>query len=128
MLTLLKPWLKEDTLINQVKRRVINWVPEHIILPVISPIKKLQEKLNESCILAIIKENMRYTLYQESSTHALEVITDNEEKHLYLTATGRVMLACMDHQKRGIFIEKYGLPEEIGHTARLISESIGKLP
>lgn len=82
------------------------------------PLKELQEKLNESCILAIIRGNMRYTLYKETSTQALQVITDNEEKHVYLTATGRVMLACMDHQKRAHFIEKYGLPGEMWEGVR----------
>lgn len=77
------------------------------------PIRNLQEKLNECCILAIIKENQRFTLYKESSTQALQVITSNEEKHVYLTATGRAMLACSGLQKRELFIEKYGLPNEM---------------
>ena len=77
------------------------------------PMKELQEKLNECCILAILKENMRYTLHKVSSTQELQVITKNEGKNAYLTATGRMILACMDHQDRELFIQKYGLPYEM---------------
>ena len=75
--------------------------------------KELQGELNECCILAILKENMRYTLHKESSTQELQVITNNEEKHVYLTATGRMILACMDRQEQELFIQKYGLPNEM---------------
>ena len=82
------------------------------------PMKKLQGKLNECCILAIIKENMRCTLHKESSTQELQVITNNEEKNVYLTATGRMILACMDNQKQELFIQKYGLPYEMWEGVR----------
>ena len=77
------------------------------------PMQELQAKLNECCILAVIKDNMRYTLHKVSSTQELQVITNNEEKHVYLTATGRMILACMDQQEREQFIQRYGLPEEM---------------
>ena len=90
------------------------------------PMKELQRKLNECCILAIIKENMRYTLHKESSTQELQVITKNEEKNVYLTATGRMILACMDQQEQELFIQKYGLPDEmwegVGNKDELIKE------
>ena len=82
------------------------------------PMKELQEKLNECCILAILKENMRYTLHKESSTQELQVITNNEEKNVYLTATGRMILACMDRQEQELFIQKYGLPNEMWEGVR----------
>jgi IclR family KDG regulon transcriptional repressor len=77
------------------------------------PMKEVQRKINECCILAIIKENKRYTLHKESSTQVLQVITNNEEKNVYLTATGRMILACMDTQEQELFIQKYGLPSEM---------------
>lgn len=77
------------------------------------PMKDLQGKLNECCILAVIKDNMRYTLHKVSSTQELQVITNNEEKHVYLTATGRMILACMDQHERELFIQRYGLPGEM---------------
>ncbi len=90
------------------------------------PMKELQKKINECCILAILKENMRYTLHKESSTQELQVITNNEEKNVYLTATGRMMLACMDTQEQELFIQKYGLPfdmwEGVGDKDDLIKK------
>lgn len=82
------------------------------------PMKELQGKLNECCILAVIKDNMRHTLHKVSSTQELQVITNNEEKHVYLTATGRMILACMEHQERELFIQKYGLPEKMWEGVR----------
>jgi DNA-binding IclR family transcriptional regulator len=90
------------------------------------PMKELQGKLNECCILAVIRDKMRYTLHKVSSTQELQVITNNEEKHAYLTATGRMILACMDTQERELFIQKFGLPggmwEGVGDQHDLIRE------
>jgi DNA-binding IclR family transcriptional regulator len=77
------------------------------------PMKELQGKLNECCILAVMRDNMRNTLHKVSSTQELQVITNNEEKHVYLTATGRMILACMDTPERERFIQKFGLPGEM---------------
>jgi DNA-binding IclR family transcriptional regulator len=77
------------------------------------PLKALRTKLNESCILAIQKENMRVTLLNELSTHELQVIESGKEKNVYFTATGRIMLACMNPVNRNNFIQKYGLPNEM---------------
>jgi len=79
----------------------------------IEPVKALCAKLNESCILAIVKDNMRVTLHKELSTHELQVVSSGEEKNVYLTATGRIILACMNSRDRDNFIQKYGLPNEM---------------
>jgi DNA-binding IclR family transcriptional regulator len=76
------------------------------------PMRILCASLNESCILAIVKDNMRVNLHKELSTHELQVVTSGEEKDAYLTATGRVILACMDSGERNLFFQKYGLPDE----------------
>jgi IclR family transcriptional regulator, KDG regulon repressor len=79
----------------------------------VEPVKALCAKLNESCILAIVKDNMRVTLHKELSTHELQVVTSGEEKNVYLTATGRIILACMNSGDRNNFIQKYGLPNDM---------------
>jgi DNA-binding IclR family transcriptional regulator len=79
----------------------------------IGPMKALSTKLNESCILAIIKDNMRITLHKEQCNHELQAVTSNDEKNIYLTATGRMILACMLHSDQELFIQKYGLPNEM---------------
>ena len=77
----------------------------------VGPMQELRSKLNESCILAIVKENMRVTLHKELSTQELQVVSDREEKNIYLTATGRIILACLDTDAQLHFIRKYGLPD-----------------
>lgn len=77
------------------------------------PMKELSTALNESSILAIIKDNMRVTLHKELSTHELQAVTGKEEKNIYLTATGRMILACQPVDEQERFIGKYGLPGEM---------------
>lgn len=84
-------------------------------------LKQLQETINESCILAFIKDNIRVTLHKETSKHELQANT-RDEKHAYMTATGRILIACMDQNSRSQFIEKYGLPGEMWPEATDESE------
>ena len=84
----------------------------------VSPMKELRNQLNESCILAIVKDNMRVTLHKELSTHELQVVSNGEEKNVYLTATGRMILACMSSENRKRFVQKYGLPKEMWPEVR----------
>ena len=76
------------------------------------PMKKLVVKLNESCILASLKDNNRITLFKVTNTHELQV-HPREEKNAYLTATGRVLLAFKSEKEQEDFIHKYGLPNEM---------------
>lgn len=91
----------------------------------IEPMKKLRAKLNESCIVAILKNDSRITLHKESSTHELQAVT-NEEKNAYLTATGRAILACLGKKEQDQFIRQYGMPEkmwpEVKNTKDLTTE------
>lgn len=79
----------------------------------VAPIKELRDKLNESCILAIIQDNVRITLHKELCTHELQVVSNGEGKNAYLTATGRIILACLNPAQREQFTQKYGLPNEM---------------
>jgi len=74
------------------------------------PLQELRDILNESCILTIMKENMRVTLHKELSSQELQVVSNGEEKNIYLTATGRIILACQNINTQLDFIKKYGLP------------------
>ncbi len=92
----------------------------------IGPMKELLKRFNESCILAIVKDNMRVTLFKELSTQELQVVTSGEERNVYLTATGRMILACMERQDQELFIQKYGLPNvmwpEVNNKDNLLFE------
>jgi len=70
---------------------------------------QLSVSLNESCILSVLKDNIRITLHEVKSTHELQVI-NKKEKEVYSTSTGRMVLACMEDKEQKEFIGKFGLP------------------
>jgi Transcriptional regulator len=74
------------------------------------PINALADKLNESCILSVIKDDIRLVLYEAKSTHELQII-NKKEKKVYSTSTGRLILACMNDKDRKVFVQRFGLPE-----------------
>ncbi len=75
------------------------------------PLNQLSSKLNESCILSVLKENSRLVLIEVKSTHELQVI-NKKEKEVYKTSTGRMILACMSRKEQKEFIKKFGLPSK----------------
>jgi DNA-binding IclR family transcriptional regulator len=85
---------------------------EELLRVAADPMRELRNKLNESCVLAVIQGNMRVILHKELSTHELQVVSRREEKNAWMTATGRIILACMNPETRERFIHKYGLPTE----------------
>jgi IclR family KDG regulon transcriptional repressor len=93
----------------------------------VEPMISLRDKLNESCILAIRKDNMRVTLHKELSTQELQVITSGVEKNVYLTATGRIILAFLKPADRDNFIQRYGLPKEMWPEVRNEADLIMEL-
>lgn len=73
------------------------------------PLTQLSSSLNESCILSVLKENLRLVLIEIKSTHELQVI-NKKEKDAYKTSTGRMILACLSRKEQKEFIKKFGLP------------------
>jgi DNA-binding IclR family transcriptional regulator len=73
------------------------------------PMKKLSGELNESCILSVLKDNMRLVLHEVKCNHELQVI-NKKEKEAYQTSTGRMILACLDPGEQKKFLQNYGLP------------------
>ncbi|MBL1409328.1 IclR family transcriptional regulator [Sphingobacterium faecale] len=96
-----------------------------IIKWAVNPMKKLSSTLRECSIIAIIKNNSRITLHKETFAQELQV-NALDEKHVYNTATGRLLLAYMEPTDRNAFIHTYGLPgamwKEISNEKHLISE------
>lgn len=72
-------------------------------------LKSLKNNTNESCILAILQDNLRVTVHNELTEHELQAVTRNE-KNAYLTATGRILIANLNKSERNRYIKKYGLP------------------
>ncbi|PPL04337.1 transcriptional regulator, IclR family [Parapedobacter indicus] len=89
-------------------------------------LKALQTEINESCILAILKDNLRVTIHKETSEHELQANT-RDEKHAYLTATGRVLIATMSVQEREAFIQQYGMPGDMWSEAKHHTDLLGLL-
>lgn len=101
-----------------------NFSNKRSLLEAVKPhLKALQAEINESCILAILKDNTRITLLKETSEHELQANT-RDEKNAYLTATGRILIACMSAEERERFIQLYGMPgdmwPEIGNKKELL--------
>lgn len=82
---------------------------QELMEAVSGPLNQLSNNLNESCILSVIKENMRLVLMEIKSTHELQVI-NRKEKEVYRTSTGRMILACMERREQKEFVKKYGFP------------------
>lgn len=76
------------------------------------PMNQLSSLLNESCILSVLKDDIRIVLYEVKSTHELQVI-NRKEKEAYRTSTGRMILACMEDKEQQGFIRRFGLPSTV---------------
>lgn len=75
------------------------------------PMKNLSEILKESCVLAVLKNNSRRTLYNKTYVRELQA-NPRDEINVYQTATGKLLLAYLDPVERNAFIKTYGLPGE----------------
>ena len=75
------------------------------------PMYLLTEKINESCMLGVVRNDIRISLYEVHAEQEIRVV-NKKEKALYQTASGRLLLAYLPLAKQKEFIKKYGLPKE----------------
>jgi DNA-binding IclR family transcriptional regulator len=71
----------------------------------------LRNKVNETVILSVIKNQRRIVLSMMTNTHEIQVKTIKESS-VYSATTGRVILAHYTENELNYFIEKVGLPSE----------------
>lgn len=71
----------------------------------------LRNKVNETVILSVIKNQRRIVLNMFINTHEIQVKTIKESS-VYSATTGRVILAHYSQNELDWFIEKVGLPPE----------------
>jgi DNA-binding IclR family transcriptional regulator len=71
--------------------------------------ESLTLKMNETCLLAILKKNIRVILHQVHGNHDL-MVKSSLEKAAFNSASGRLLVAMLDDNERENFVEKYGLP------------------
>ncbi|MCE6991272.1 IclR family transcriptional regulator [Dyadobacter sp. CY323] len=92
--------------------------------------EKLTALINENSLLAILNGENRIVIHRISAEQELQVRTA-EEKHVYDSASGRLLLAMLPDIDIERFIAKYGLPSELvwkeAHSPEGLMEAIGKI-
>lgn len=74
-------------------------------------LKKLNEEINETVILSIIKNDKRVLLKEFVCTHDVQIRTKEETK-VYKTTTGRMILSYYSSRKLREFLLRVGLPSK----------------
>lgn len=74
-----------------------------------SEMEKLTEITNENCLLAILNGEKRIVIHSTHAEQELQVRTSSE-KHVYDSASGRMLLAMLPEPDIERFISKYALP------------------
>ena len=70
---------------------------------------QLTRHLDESCLLAVMKGDQRLLIHRELCGQALQVQTP-PEKHVYDSASGRLLVAMLSDTELDKFTVRYGLP------------------
>jgi DNA-binding IclR family transcriptional regulator len=73
--------------------------------------QELGKDIQETVILAILREEKRVLIGEFHSDHDIQVRT-SKEKNAYDTATGRLLIAWISEKEQQTFIRKHGLPPE----------------
>lgn len=71
--------------------------------------QELVKKVNETCILGILKNNKRLVVNEVQANNDLQVKT-NVEADIYNTSSGRLLLAFLPEKEQEGIIQKIGLP------------------
>ncbi|HLT71828.1 MAG TPA: IclR family transcriptional regulator C-terminal domain-containing protein [Cyclobacteriaceae bacterium] len=71
--------------------------------------ESLTKKINETCLLGILKRDVRFALHQVSGNHDL-IVKSSTEKAACNSASGRLLVAMQSKEKLQEFVERYGLP------------------
>lgn len=69
----------------------------------------LTRHLDESSLLAVLKGDQRLLIHRELCDQALQVQTA-DEKHVYDSASGRLLVGMLNAAELGKFVARYGLP------------------
>jgi len=72
----------------------------------------LTAKLNESCLLGVLRNYKRYVLHQVSSGHEIQVQSP-ADRDVYETASGRLLMAYLSEKELEHFVAHNGLPRPL---------------
>ena len=71
----------------------------------------LTEKINETCLLGILRNYKRFILHNVNCNQDIQVQI-RSERNVYETASGRLLVAYLSEKERERFLQYNGLPEE----------------
>ncbi|TDH28734.1 IclR family transcriptional regulator [Segetibacter sp. 3557_3] len=83
---------------------------QNLILAAKDLMEDLTESLNETCLLAVIRNNKRFVVHTVQSNQDLQVRT-RIEAPIYQTASGRLLLAYQSQKDLDRFIQVVGIPD-----------------
>ncbi len=90
--------------------------------------EELTAKLNESCLLGVMRNNKRYILHVVNSVQEIQVQL-RSERNVYETASGRLLLAYFSEKELERFIQQNGLPDpELWEEASSMEKLLQTLP
>lgn len=75
------------------------------------PMEALTEKINESCLLGILRNYKRFILHNVNCNQDIQVQI-RSERNVYETASGRLLVAYLSEKERERFLQYNGLPDE----------------
>jgi IclR family transcriptional regulator, KDG regulon repressor len=92
--------------------RLTNEIPyeQNLVLAATPIMEALTLKLNESCILGVMRNHKRYILHAVNANQEIQVQL-HSERNIYETATGRLLLAYLTEKELDRFIQHTGLPD-----------------
>jgi IclR family KDG regulon transcriptional repressor len=82
----------------------------HLIELASNEMAVLSQKLNENCLLAILKNDNRIVVYKKDAEGQLVQATTPDKKNAYDSSTGRLLLAMLSDEDLKKYIKQYGLP------------------
>lgn len=83
---------------------------QNLMLAAKDLMEELTSQINETCLLAVIRNNKRFILHTVQSNQDLQVRTRTEAP-IYQTASGRLLLSYQGPKELDKFIQAVGMPE-----------------
>jgi DNA-binding IclR family transcriptional regulator len=92
--------------------RLTNEIPyeQDLVNAARSIMDELTAKINESCILGILRNQKRYILHAVNAIQEIQVQL-RSERNIYETASGRLLLAYLSEKELERHIQQNGLPD-----------------
>lgn len=84
---------------------------QHLIAPAVEPMRQLRDQLNETALLAVIRNNKRFILHTEECEQMLTVKAP-QITEVYNASTGRLLMAYLSPKELDSLLKVVGLPSK----------------